>query len=179
MTYPQLRPRIIVAICGSTRFQRELADAEMTETLAGRIVVSPMVDMKRPHPLWLDEADAEWIKADLDALHLDKIRLADEVLVVAPGGYVGQSTRREVEFAQSLGKPVRYTVDPDKPPTDPAQIAEAVAVLRADTSNGGMVARYGDRMADLHDAVTQARSEGADAGRAASSVDETAPEAAT
>lgn len=47
-------------------------------------------------------------------LHRAKIRLADEVLVV--GGHVGDSTRAEIAYARSLGRPVRFThpeVDPD------------------------------------------------------------------
>jgi hypothetical protein len=45
----------------------------------------------------------------LDTLHLRKIDLADEVLVVNPGAYIGDSTRREIAYARSLGKPVRST----------------------------------------------------------------------
>ena len=48
-------------------------------------------------------------KADLDALHLRKIDLADRVLVVNPGGYVGESTRREIAYAQAAGKPITFT----------------------------------------------------------------------
>lgn len=159
MTYPEPRPRIIVAICGSTRFPDELAAAAWRETIAGHIVVAPAVNMHRPHPMWLDPADAERIKAELDALHLDKIRLADEVLVVNPGNYIGRSTRREIEFSESLGKPIRYTVDPDTAPGDDTRIGEAIAHLQGDTSNGGMIARFGDRMAELHDTVTRARAQ--------------------
>jgi hypothetical protein len=41
-------------------------------------------------------------------VHLQKIRMADEVYMVDPSGYVGESTRREIAYAESLGKPVRY-----------------------------------------------------------------------
>ncbi len=41
-------------------------------------------------------------------MHFQKIRMADEVYIVDPGGYVGDSTRREIAYATSLGKPVRY-----------------------------------------------------------------------
>ena len=34
--------------------------------------------------------------------------MADEVYIVDPAGYVGESTRREIAYAESLGKPVRY-----------------------------------------------------------------------
>lgn len=128
MSYPQLLtpeekladaktrlqiPRIVV-ICGSTRFMREMADADRELTWAGHIVVRPGCDMKTPHPLWADPAEAEAGKQRLDALHRAKIRLADEVLVV--GDYVGDSTRAEIAYARELGKPVRFT----HPDVDPA-----------------------------------------------------------
>ncbi|MER8015018.1 hypothetical protein ACIQ7S_16725 [Streptomyces griseoluteus] len=99
-------PRIVV-ICGSTRFMAEMAEAELRETAAGRIVVKPGCDMKSPHELWSDPADAGALKARLDDLHRAKIRLADEVLVV--GGYIGESTRAEIAYARSLNRPVRFT----------------------------------------------------------------------
>jgi hypothetical protein len=48
-------------------------------------------------------------KAGLDALHLRKIDLADRVLVVNPGGYIGESTNREIAYARAGGKPVSFT----------------------------------------------------------------------
>jgi hypothetical protein len=109
-------PRIVV-ICGSTRFTTEMNEADLRETIAGKIVVKPGCDLKSPHALWSDPAEAGALKARLDELHRAKIRLADEVLVV--GGYIGDSTRAEIAYARSLGKPVRFThpdVDPDPRP---------------------------------------------------------------
>lgn len=58
-------------------------------------------------------AEAEGVAEQMDALHLRKIEMADEVFVVNLDHYVGESTRREVEHAKSLGKPIRwYTHDP-------------------------------------------------------------------
>ncbi|KIQ65812.1 hypothetical protein TR51_18915 [Kitasatospora griseola] len=105
-------PRVVV-ICGSTRFMAEMAEADLRETVAGRIVVKPGCDMKSPHGLRSDPAGAKALKALLDDLHRAKIRLADEVLVV--GDYIGDSTRAEIAYARSLGRPVRFTcpdVDP-------------------------------------------------------------------
>jgi hypothetical protein len=99
-------PRIVV-ICGSTRFMTEMNEADLRETEAGKIVVKPGCDMKSPHELWSDPVEAEALKARLDDLHRAKIRLADEVLVV--GDYIGDSTRAEIAYARSLGKPVRFT----------------------------------------------------------------------
>ncbi|WP_030803848.1 hypothetical protein [Streptomyces sp. NRRL F-2799] len=105
-------PRIVV-ICGSTRFMTEMAEADLRETKAGKIVVKPGCDMKSPHAFWSDPVEAEALKVRLDDLHRAKIRLADEVLVV--GDCIGDSTRAEIAYARSLGKPVRFThpeVDP-------------------------------------------------------------------
>ncbi|MFF3967927.1 hypothetical protein ACFYZI_41025 [Streptomyces griseorubiginosus] len=99
----------IVALCGSTRFWDQLAEANLDETAAGRIVLAPGCNMKQPHPLWEDPDRADQLKQQLDELHRRKIDLADEVLIVNPGGYIGDSTRSEIAYARSLGKPIRYT----------------------------------------------------------------------
>lgn len=104
----------IVVICGSTRFMQEMTDADRELTFAGHIVVKPGCDMKTPHPLWADPEIAERGKQRLDGLHRAKIRLADRVLVV--GDYIGDSTRAEIAYARSLGKPVDFT----HPEVDPA-----------------------------------------------------------
>lgn len=101
------RPRI-VCLCGSMRFEEQMREAARVESIAGRIVVGPMVNMKHPHPLWDETTDVEQIKVNLDALHKRKIDLADEILVVSDEtGYVGDSTRSEIAYASALGKPVR------------------------------------------------------------------------
>lgn len=121
MTYPQLlTPEekldaakeqlslpLIVAICGSTRFMDQMTEADLRETAAGRIVVKPGCNMKEPHPLWADPLEAEALKQRLDDLHRAKIRLADQILIV--GDYVGSSTTAEIQYARSLGKPIRFT----------------------------------------------------------------------
>lgn len=135
MSYPQLLtpeekltdakerlniPRIVV-ICGSTRFMTEMADADRELTWAGHIVVKPGCDMKTEHQLWADPAEAEAGKERLDDLHRAKIRLADAVLVV--GDYIGSSTRAEIAYARSLGKPVEFT----HPHVDPAGLPQPTA----------------------------------------------------
>lgn len=93
------RPEI-VCICGSTRFVEEMRAANRDLTFAGVIVVAPGE---------ADEALAAGQKTVLDALHLRKIDLADRVLVVNPGGYIGESTSREIDYARAAGKPVSFT----------------------------------------------------------------------
>lgn len=47
-------------------------------------------------------------KEILDELHFRKIDLADEIYVINEGGYIGKSTRNEIEYAKKLGKPIKY-----------------------------------------------------------------------
>lgn len=108
----------IVTICGSTRFMRQMADADRELTWAGCIVVKPGCDMKNPHPLWADEDASEAGKVRLDDLHRAKIRLATWILVI--GDYVGSSTTAEIGYARSLGKDVYFT----HPEVDPAGLAK-------------------------------------------------------
>lgn len=101
------RPEI-VCLCGSHRFATEMSVANRDLTFAGVIVVAPSVFLDAEgHEE--DEPITNEQKAVLDALHLRKIDLADRVLVVNPGGYVGESTSREIAYAQATGKPVSFT----------------------------------------------------------------------
>jgi hypothetical protein len=96
------RPRR-VCLCGSTKFRSEFDAANRALTLAGCIVLAPGVFV---HSDGTAISDQE--KTALDALHLAKIDLADEVFVVNPGGYIGDSTRAEIAYATRLGKRIRY-----------------------------------------------------------------------
>ena len=113
-TEPQ-RPKI-VCLCGSTRFAKEFADANERETLAGNIVLS-VGCFRRTAPDGQREPMEESVKAALDVLHKRKIDLADEVLVLNVGGYIGDSTRSEIEHARKTGKRVRY-LEPGRTPTN-------------------------------------------------------------
>jgi hypothetical protein len=77
-------------------------------TLAGVIVVAPgFFGQAADRQLYEKITDEQ--KAALGELHLRKIDLADRVLVVNPGGYVGESTSREIAYAHAIGKPVSFT----------------------------------------------------------------------
>jgi hypothetical protein len=110
-------PPHIVVICGSTRFTREMKEIDRELTWLGHAVFAPTrCNLKQDDPLWADPADKAAGIARLDALHRDLIRIANEVLVVNPGGYIGESTTREIAYARELGKPIRFT----HPQVDPA-----------------------------------------------------------
>ena len=103
------RPEI-VCICGSTRFVDEMSAANRELTFAGVIVVAPGVFLRA------DDHEADKLitneqKTALDALHLRKIDLADRVLDINPGGYIGESASREIAYAHGTGKPISFTHD--------------------------------------------------------------------
>lgn len=98
----------VITLCGSTRFEAEFAELNRRLTMEGYVVISPGM-FSLPHlPGHDGAADRAALEARLRDVHRQKIRMADEVYVVDPGGYVGESTRREIAYAESLGKPVRY-----------------------------------------------------------------------
>lgn len=103
----ELKPRI-VCLCGSTRFSQAFHDENLKETLAGRIVLSIGCDFKSDTDLMLAGELTQEDKDRLDELHLRKIDLADEILVLNVGGYIGASTTREIAYARTCGKRVRW-----------------------------------------------------------------------
>lgn len=106
---------IVVCLCGSTRFWREFQRAGLAETMAGRIVLSigAASGTDDEHFGNLPREEYDRVKAMLDALHLRKIELADEVLILNVDGYIGESTRRELNYARQLDKVIRW-LEPDK-----------------------------------------------------------------
>ena len=104
---------IIVCLCGSTRFWRTFRQAGLQETLAGRIVLSigAASGTDEDHFGNLSRGEYDRVKAMLDELHLRKIDLADEVLILNVGGYIGESTRRELDYARVKGKVIRFWED--------------------------------------------------------------------
>jgi hypothetical protein len=97
----------IVCLCGSTRFTDEFNRQRKELTERGEIVLSIEVvttQARDRDPQFCDPA----LKARLDELHKRKIDLADYVLVLNVGGYIGESTRSEIAYAAAHGKPVTY-----------------------------------------------------------------------
>ena len=102
----------IVCLCGSTRFMNAFFETGWWYTLEGWIVLSvgvcKHVDAEGGH-------GAEMIGPDvadkLDELHFRKIDMADRVHILNVNGYIGDSTRKEIQYAQSLKKPILYLED--------------------------------------------------------------------
>lgn len=97
-------PYKIITLCGSTKFKEQYLEAQKRLTLEGNIVISVGLFGHSGD----DEVWTEGTKAMLDDMHKRKIDLADEIFVVNVGGYIGESTRSEIEYAKSQGKDVKY-----------------------------------------------------------------------
>ena len=101
-------PYKIITLCGSTRFKDQFIEAQKRLTLEGNIVISVgLFGHSGDKEVW-----TEGIKEMLDDMHKRKIDMADEIFVINVGGYIGSSTRSEIEYAKSTGKAVRYLEEP-------------------------------------------------------------------
>ena len=104
----------VITLCGSTRFKNEFIEAQKKLTLEGNIVISVgLFGHSGDAEVWenMDEGTLTKTKVMLDDMHKCKIDMADEIFVINVGGYIGDSTRSEIDYAIKHGKKVRYLED--------------------------------------------------------------------
>lgn len=99
----------VITLCGSTRFKDQFLEAQKRLTLAGNIVISVGLFGHSGD----DEVWTEGTKEMLDDMHKCKIDMADRIYVINVNGYIGSSTRSEIEYARKKGKQVLF-LEPDK-----------------------------------------------------------------
>lgn len=98
----------VVTLCGSTRFKDAFMEAQKRLTLDGNIVISVgLFGHSGDDEVWM-----EGTKEMLDDMHKRKIDMADEIYVINVGGYIGSSTRSEIDYAKANGKKVVYMEPP-------------------------------------------------------------------
>ena len=94
----------VVTLCGSTRFKDAFMEAQKRLTLEGNIVISVgLFGHSGDNEVW-----TEWTKEMLDNMHKRKIDMSDGIYVINVGGYIGESTRSEIDYAIRNGKTVEY-----------------------------------------------------------------------
>ena len=101
----------VITLCGSTRFKDAFMEANKRLTLEGNIVISVgLFGHAGDAEVWenMDEGTLTRTKEMLDDMHKRKIDMADGIFVINVGGYIGSSTRSEIEYALNTGKAVRY-----------------------------------------------------------------------
>jgi hypothetical protein len=94
----------IITLCGSTKFRDEFLAAQKKLTLEGNIVISVGLFGHSGD----DEVWSKSTKEMLDDMHKRKIDMADEIFVINHNGYIGSSTRSEIEYALGKSKVVKY-----------------------------------------------------------------------
>ena len=94
----------VITLCGSTKFKEEFLQMQKELTLQGNIVISVgLFGHSGDEEVW-----KEGTKEMLDDMHKRKIDMANEIFVINKGGYIGSSTKSEIEYAKSVGKNIKY-----------------------------------------------------------------------
>lgn len=97
----------IITLCGSTRFKDDFMRVQKELTLQGNIVISVgLFGHSGDNEVWENMSEGEQIM--LDDMHKRKIDLADEIYVINKNGYIGESTKSEIEYAIKTNKKVNY-----------------------------------------------------------------------
>lgn len=96
----------VITLCGSTRFKEEFLQVQKQLTLEGNIVIS--VGMFGHTDGEFENVITPEIKVMLDDIHKRKIDMSDEIYVINKNGYIGESTKGEIEYAITTGKRVDY-----------------------------------------------------------------------
>ena len=97
----------VITLCGSTRFKNEFLQAQKDLTLQGNIVISVgLFGHAGDSEVWenMNEGTLTKTKEMLDDMHKRKIDMADEIFVINVDGYIGESTKSEIEYAKAVGK---------------------------------------------------------------------------
>ena len=94
----------VITLCGSTKFKDDFMREQKRLSLEGNIVISVgMFGHSGDNEVWSDG-----VKEMLDEMHKRKIDMADEIFVINKGGYIGSSTKSEIEYAIKTNKKVNY-----------------------------------------------------------------------
>lgn len=104
----------VITLCGSTKFKDEFLKAQKDLSLKGNIVISVgLFGHSGDSEVWenMDEGTLTKTKEMLDDIHKRKIDMSDEIFVINVNGYIGDSTKSEIEYAIKTGKKVNYLED--------------------------------------------------------------------
>lgn len=97
----------IITVCGSLKFYKEMMEITEKMELEGNCMLVPIYNPSKPSKDDFTEKEA----LILDQMHKERIKLSDAILVVNVNNYIGNSTKKEIEFAKSLNKEIIYYTD--------------------------------------------------------------------
>lgn len=90
----------VITICGSLKFKEEMMKVAMQMELAGNVILIPIFPTNDNYVCTLEES------LILGQMHKEKIKMSDAIYVVNVNGYIGESTRSEIDYARSLNKEI-------------------------------------------------------------------------
>jgi hypothetical protein len=93
----------VITLCGSTKFKEQFEKANAFLTLKGNIVIS-LGFFEQSEGIEITKEQAELF----EKIHYEKINMSDEIFVIDVNGYIGNSTRKEIEYAKQHGKSIGY-----------------------------------------------------------------------
>ncbi len=97
----------IITVCGSLKFYKEMVEITEKMELQGNCMLVPIYNPNKASKDDFTEEEALM----LDKMHKERIKLSDAILVVNVNGYIGSSTKSEIEFAKALNKEIIYYTD--------------------------------------------------------------------
>ena len=103
------KPFKVITLCGSTKFKDKFLEVQKALTITGHIVITPGEYSKAEG----EELPEETLKM-FKELHKQKIDMADAIFVINYNGYIGESTKEEIEYAKSQNKIIMYLEENDE-----------------------------------------------------------------
>ena len=97
----------VIAVCGSLKYVKEMMEITEQMELQGNCMLVPIYNPNKPNKDAFTPKEALM----LDKMHKERIKLSNAILVVNVDGYIGSSTKKEIEFAKSLNKEIIYYTD--------------------------------------------------------------------
>lgn len=97
----------IITLCGSSRFREKFIEVANKLTLQDYIVLTPSFVFEKSPDL-NNLIVSSTLKETLFLMHNQRIDMADEILVINPNGYIGESTKSEIKYAKKNNKKINY-----------------------------------------------------------------------
>jgi hypothetical protein len=116
----------ILCFTGSTKFKDKFWELHRMYTMAGYITLIPAI-----YAHCGDKVE-DWQQKKLFELQIEKIKICDILFVVNVGGYLGESTLKEIDFARSLGKEINWL---EKPPENAERLKAGYATIQEVTKH--------------------------------------------
>ncbi len=93
----------VITMCGSLKFQKEMMEQAQKLELEGYCVLSVVYPTNEDKDSFTEE------QFDiLGKMHKQRIAMSDSIFVVNVDGYIGSSTKSEIEYARMLNKDILY-----------------------------------------------------------------------